>query len=258
MQLTATQAGESVTGPGAPSWLSKCSWNDMTKREVDARYREHTGIKARTDSEYAEIGIDPDEDWVFVVCRQDADVLAAAPIVGITGILGAWAVGERPPQQVLDWLIARTRASVDIPVQIGDSAPAGTTDVPWITQLDTWLWIDDTVWQPRSATSPSLFGTTVTVTATPVQVEFEDDDGHSVDCGDNTGTPFDPDRPDQTTDCFLTPEHSSRTGDRTLTSRITWDVAYTCNQYCGSGPLPSFVVENTRPVVTNEYLVIES
>ncbi len=240
VQLTATQAGESVTGPGAPSWLSKCSWNDMTKREVDARYREHTGIKARTDSEYADIGIDPDEDWVFVVCRQDADVLAAAPIVG------------------LDWLIARTRASVDIPVQIGDSAPAGTTDVPWITQLDTWLWIDDTVWQPRSATSPSLFGTTVTVTATPVQVEFEDDDGHSVDCGDNTGTPFDPDRPDQTTDCYLTPEHSSRTGDRTLTSRITWDVAYTCNQYCGSGPLPSFVVENTRPVVTNEYLVVES
>jgi hypothetical protein len=258
VELTVERVGEHVSGPGAPSWLSKCSWNGMTKREVDARYRDYTGIKARTDSEYADIGVDPDEDWVFVACRKDTDVLAAQPIVGVTGILGAWAVGERPPQRVLDWLIARTRASVDIPVQIGDSAPAGTPDVPWITQLDTWLWIDEAVWQPRSATSPSLFGTTVTVTATPTKVEFEDDDGHAVDCGDNTGTPFDPDRSDQTTDCYLTPEHSSRTGDRTLTSRISWDITYTCNQYCGTGTLPSFVIENTRPVTTNEYLVIET
>jgi hypothetical protein len=110
-----------------------------------------------------------------------------------------------------------------------------------------------------SVRSDTLFGTFVTVTATPYWVEFEDDDDHYVDCLNNIGTPWnDAMSDDAQTACAITPEHSSRTGDRALTSRIHWAVTYQCNRYCGSGVLDDYVVQNTRPVVTNEYLVVES
>jgi hypothetical protein len=152
---------------------------------------------------------------------------------------------------VLEWLVDYAYALVEIPVQVGWSAPFGDEDAPLITQLPTWLWVDPEVWAPRSATTPEVFGITATVTVTPAEVVFEGADGEVVGCGPNLGPPYDFDRAeeDQHSDCTLTYHHSSAVGEWSLTSAITWEVTYTCSPaVCGPGTLPPVTIANTRPV----------
>ena len=257
--LEVYEPGQRIVGPGAPAWLLKCQWFTSTRSGVDQLYASHHGSAPHTPEYFRGRGLDPDEPYAVVDCPATADVIAAAPSVALTGYLGAWPIGDPPPQIVIDWLLAATRARVDVPVQIGSSAPTGVDDTSsWITQLTTWLWVDPAVWQPQSYTSEPLFGTTVTVTATPYEVTFEDDDGHFINCGDNVGRVWQPNLASNTTTrCSITPEHTSHTGDRHLSSTIRWRVTYACNQYCGAGGLDDFVITNTRPVVTFEILVVE-
>ena len=259
VKLEVYEAGQRIVGPGAPSWLLKCEWYTSTRSGVDYLYASHHGTSPHTPDYFRGLGLDPDEPYAVVDCPASADVLAAAPAVALTGYLGAWPVGDRPPQLILDWLVAATRARVDVPIQIGSSAPTGADAAnSWITQLATWLWVDPAVWQPQSITSDSLFGTFVTVTATPYEVTFEDDDGHFINCGSNVGSVWtDGGANPSSTRCSITPEHTSHTGDRHLTSTIRWEVTYTCNQYCGPGALDDFIITNTRPIVTHEILVVE-
>ena len=123
-------------------------------------------------------------------CSPSAQAIAQNPLVGTTGVLDFWEPGDPVPPIINDWLIARAVASSDIPVQVGQSAPFGDVDVPMITQLETWLWVDDAIWQPVTATPAPVFGITVTATATPVKVEFWGDDEY-VDCEENNGPAYD-------------------------------------------------------------------
>jgi hypothetical protein len=200
-----------------------CTWDVRTRADLDALYA-GSGVPVGVTPVGG--GADPEEQWAVVFCPASPEARAANPGVVFTGILEAWPVGGPPPQVVLDWLIARAYASVEVPVQVGRAAPAGDEEAPFIAQLPTWLWVDPLVWVPRSATTPPVFGVTATVTATPVNVAFEGADGERVDCGANTGPSydFDLDEDEQSSDCTLTYRHSSSIGDWTLSSTITWEV----------------------------------
>ncbi|MCP5035403.1 MAG: hypothetical protein GY939_26690 [Actinomycetia bacterium] len=189
---------------------------------------------------------EPDQEWSVVFCGSGVDTGGALP----TGVLSAWRIGDRPPQVVLDWLVDYAYASVEIPAQVGWSAPFGDEVAPVITQLPTWLWIEPAVWGPRSATTPPVFGITATVTITPVNVSFEGADGEVVDCGPNLGPVYDFNQSEeaQHSDCTLTYHHSSAVGDWSLVSTITWEVTYTCSAFCGPGTREPFTVVNTRDV----------
>jgi hypothetical protein len=57
-----------------------------------------------------------------------------------------------------------------------------------VVQFPTWLWLDESYWQPASASSTTLGGVTVTVEAVPVEVIWDLDEGVRV-C-DGPGVPW--------------------------------------------------------------------
>ncbi|MEZ5408576.1 MAG: hypothetical protein R2761_11155 [Acidimicrobiales bacterium] len=246
VDLEGSMAGRQVTGPGAPAWLRACSWRTWSVEEKDAYFAQFSvGVGSPSP------GVDGEEQWGVVFCHPGVEeAVGLNPALLTTGVLSTWPLVDGLPQVVLDYLIALGYASVDIPVQVGDAAPFGDDDTPLITQLPTFLWVDPAVWQPRSATTPSVFGVTATVTATPSRVVFDNSAGDQVDCGANLGPPYDFGRSDddQHSECTLTFRHTSAVDDWTLSSTIWWTVTYACSSDCGSGTLPPFVVRNTRPV----------
>lgn len=257
--ITGVQGQTSVVGPGMPEWMRQCRWEQMSRLDYDIYSAQRLPVgEVPTAEEYVELGLDPDEPWGVVFCStSDPDVLAYNPGIVFTGVLDAWPITETPPQFILDWIVARAYASVEIPLPTGDSAPYGDSDAPMITQFETWLWIDSGVWQPVSATPPAVFGTTATVTATPYQVIFAGD-GERIDCGDNAGAiyNFAVAEDAQSTICGLTYRHSSSVGSYSLATTIKWEVNWVCNQFCGSGSLPDYVMTTSRPVIVAELQAI--
>lgn len=246
VELEGSLAGRQVTGPGAPAWLRACSWRTWSVEEKDAYFAQFS-VGVGTPAPVAE----GEEQWGVVFCNPGIDEAAGLnPAILTTGVLSTWPLTDGLPQVVLDYLIALGYASVEIPVQVGDAAPFGDDDTPLIAQLPTWVWVDPAVWQPRSATTPPVFGVTATVTATPTRVVFDNSAGDEVDCGANLGPPYDFARADdeQQSSCTLTFRHTSAVDDWTLSSTIWWTVTYACSSDCGTGTLPPFVVRNTRPV----------
>jgi hypothetical protein len=160
---------------------------------------------------------------------------------------------------IQDWIVAQAIASVPIPVQVGLSAPFGDDAAPMITQLPSWLWVDEAVWQPVSATPPPVFGATATATATPYRVEFFGPDGDYVDCGPNSGPVYDFSLPEdaQSSDCTITFRHSSSVGEFELVSKIYWEITWVCTNFCGSGTLDApFTTTRTRAVRVAELQAI--
>ncbi len=248
--LTGQTSLSSVTGPGLPEWLRKCTWDVYTRFEVDAYYSQYTGGNPAYE-DYEPAGLDPDEEFNIIFCSPGPEASGVTPGIIISGVLDYFPVGGTPPQIILDWLVARSVASVEIPVQFGQAAPIGDVDAPMITQLPTWLWIEDDLWQPVSVTPSPVFGVTATATATPFRVDFFGEDGEHVNCGNNTGPAynFDLTEEQQHSDCTLTYNNSSAVGDYTLTSTIYWQVDWACSAYCGSGTLANpMSITTTRDV----------
>lgn len=246
--------GETVQGPGVPEWLRQCRYLEWTRADKDAFDASHFGSSVIDERGTGE----PDEPWGAVFCNPGEQALGINPAIGLTGLLASWPLSDPPPQIVLDVLIANAYALVELPLQVGSSAPFGDADAPMITQLSTWLWVDPAVWTPRSATTPEVFGVSVTVTATPANVTFTGPDGETVDCGANLGPAYDFDVPDdeQSSPCTLTYRHSSAVGDHRLSSTITWTATYVCSAICGSGTLPDYVVTTGRDVIVAEIQAI--
>ena len=238
--------------PVTPAWLLACTWDQWSFLEQEVYFSQFSEGSPTAESLRA-VGSDPDEVWNVVFCPVSSESFRANPGVLLTGVLGTWPVGDSPPQVVIDWLVSRAYASVQLPLQVGQGAPFGDDDAPMITQLPTWLWVDDAVWAPVSVTSPPLFGITATVTATPVNVTFNGA-GESVDCGPNLGPVYDFSRSgeDQSSDCTITYRHSSATDDWDLASTITWEISYSCSIACSVAPFADLVVPNSRPVTVAE------
>jgi hypothetical protein len=237
---------ETVVGPGLPAWLRACRFEEWTRATLDNYYPSLFGAGSNTATNQQ-----PDSDeplWGVLFCNPGPEALGINPGITLTGILASWQLGTNPPAIVGQVLIARAYASIELPLQVGQSAPFGDNNAPLITQLPTWLWIDPALWTPRSATPPPVFGITVTATATPINVRFEGADGEQVDCGPNLGPAynFNIAEQDQHSDCTLTYHHSSAVADYTMTSTITWEANYICSALCGAGSLPPFVITTTR------------
>ena len=243
-------SGKSLRGPGVPAWLRECGHDSWTLLEKEAYYASFLGGEPTADSIRGR-GDDPDETWLVVFCAPHADAVGVSPQIILTGVLATWALGDPLPAIFIDWLIAYGYALVEIPLQVGSSSPEGDNAAPLITQLDTWLWIDSSVWGTRSATTPAVFGVTATVTAEPYSVVFQTSEGDYIDCFDNIGSEYDYSRPasSQSTDCSVVFRDASSVADQTLTSTVRWEVTYVCSSAaCPSGTLPDFVITTTRDV----------
>lgn len=255
------QDGVSVPGANLPAWLLACSWEAMSRYEVDLYFSQFNGGNPTEEDYENPDPDDPDDnplnDGLFaadefrvVFCPSNADTKRVSPGIVVSGVLELWEVGDPVPPVIGDLLIERAIASTLVPVQVGQSAPFGDVDAPLITQLPTWGWIEPAVWQPVSATPAPVFGVTVTATATPTVVSFSGDD-ETVPCGANEGPAYDFGRDEdaQSSDCTIVFSHSSAVGEYELSSTIAWDISWVCSDVCVSGSLPDpFLTTRIRPV----------
>ena len=254
----AAEAGSGASaGVGLPGWLRECIGGTWTYFEQEAYFARLMGMTLTEDTFEPMGDRKADDLWSYLECPNSDEALAASPILQGTGIFGVWPQGDEPPQIVQDLIVARSLASLQIPHPSGQGAPMGTVDIPLITQLPTWLWIDETTWQPHSVTPPPLFGITATATATPINVTFTGDN-EFVDCGPNLGPPynFNLKENQQHSDCTLTYRHSSNVGNYTLTNTITWQITWACNQYCGTGTIGNRAITTYRDVTVAELQAI--
>lgn len=247
--LEDARPGTVIPSPAAPAWVFECEWDQWTAELVEALVE--AGQSANADAYLIHHPDEDSDEWGVVWCPLGVDTGGAFPV----GLRYIWPLTRRPPQVVLDWIVAQAYASVEVPVQVGWAAPFGDDDAPFITQFPTWLWVEPEVWSPRQATtSPPVFGITATVTVTPVNVTFTGAEGEVINCGPNWAPiyNFNVKEEDQHSDCTLTYHHSSAVGEWTLSSTITWQATYTCSAFCGPGTLPPFTITNTRPVTVAE------
>jgi hypothetical protein len=120
----------------------------------------------------------------------------------------------------------------------------------------SWLWIDEDSWHPVTASVSSggraEQGHTVSVTATPVTVGWDLQDGPSsghVNCY-GPGTPYDTGLPpDAKSDCSYQFQHAA-TAD-SVTATITWQITWTVTQHLwtgdiqGAGTLPDLTTSGS-------------
>ncbi len=148
------------------------------------------------------------------------------------------------------WVPARAVDPAQLAEQASDRAPIPLPDVhlnppesgEQVVNLETWMWIDPSAWQPVSATA-SAGGVTVTASAQPESVRWAMGNGDVVTCA-GSGTPYDLNRPsrEQHTDCSYVYRRSSASapgGTFTATATATWHVTWTAAGAAGGGDLGS-------------------
>ena len=244
----------SVQGGRTAAWVVQCRWEQMGRL---AYLRLIGEVVGDGDAPVTDVQ-DPDEPWVVVLCPVTADTRAINPgIAAARGVLTAYPLGERPPADAIDVLIAQAYESLRVPAPFADAAPVGDADAPMITQLPTWLWVDEAVWAPVSSPPAAIPGLSVVATATPEWALWSGGDDGAVRC-DGPGTPYDLGLPAdaQHSECTTTFRHSSAVADHTLAVTITWSATYRCSAWCGTGALPDLQVTSTRPVRVAELQAI--
>ena len=132
------------------------------------------------------------------------------------------------PAPVLDPAVLAVDAYQRVPLvapTVQTSPPIGS---PQLVGFPTWLWIDPDAWGTFDATA-TVPGLTVTVTATPKQVEWDMGDGNHVTC-DGPGTPWvEGTSAAADTDCEYTYQFTSADqpgGTYTVTATVTWAVTW--------------------------------
>ncbi len=162
--------------------------------------------------------------------------------------------GGRPPAPIIGDMIQD--AYVRTPVVAFDpvTSPDGDDDIPLVTQLPTFLWVDETVWNTPVSAEASIPGFTVRTTAVPALATWSGGDGEET-CTGGEMVPYqfgiggDDAQP---SDCVTVFKQSSAVADHEIGLAASWTVSYTCsNSVCG-GPLPDITTNSVRPVTVAE------
>jgi hypothetical protein len=123
--------------------------------------------------------------------------------------------------------------------------PPGTTAVPALVNLDTWLWMDPASWAPQySEVEVCCPSVVVRVQASPQRATFDMGDGTRVAC-DGPGVPYDQTRPaaTQTTSCSHTYSRSSAAepaNQFSVAAAVEWTATWSISGAApaGGGALP--------------------
>jgi hypothetical protein len=131
---------------------------------------------------------------------------------------------------------------------------APTADGEQITGLPTWLWLDPINWAPVEAHAESA-GVSVTVTATPVRVEWDMGDGTVVEC-DGPGLVWNVEGNNpQSSDCEHVFQYTSvdePTGRYEGSVSIVWSIAWRAEPTGETGVLPDGRSSSPLSLLVNE------
>ncbi|MPZ63003.1 MAG: hypothetical protein GEU93_17285 [Propionibacteriales bacterium] len=170
---------------------------------------------------------------------------------------------ESPALPPVEPAVLAERAVDSLELKLAEVHTAPEAPGPTLVNLETWLWVSDADWRTLTA-SASARGTTASVTAKPVRVEW--------DLGEDTHTCDGPGRewrkglgPDDAT-CYYRYAHTSEDqpkGQYTISAAIVYDVTWTCEGQCRatSGQLGEYTapqgtaslgVKEAVPVLTGQ------
>jgi hypothetical protein len=183
--------------------------------------------------------------WLIHYCPGD-DLLA---LVGGPGLVPEG--GRADPAALAE----EARRAVPISSPAIHTSPDG--DRRLYTQVATWLWVDDSWWQPYTITVTAGRVTT-TLTATPRRAVWDTGDGGGVPC-EGPGVAWQPGMSDDATYCKHTYRHSSAGrpgGAYPLTVTIEFDVSWTSN-IGAAGGLAGVTRTATREVQVGEIEAVE-
>jgi len=177
---------------------------------------------------------DPQEgSSYFLVCRTPDGTIVYQQLITYS-----------PGTVVVDAATLARQAYRELPLLYPQPYTAPPANVAHLVGVRTWMWIDASQWQPRSATA-SIPGLSATATAEPVEVRWDMGDGTVVAC-DGPGTPYDPAVPDneQHSYCSHVFEHD---GPKQVRATIVWRVRWTATNG-SSGALPDIERATQFPV----------
>lgn len=236
------ESGGGVPVPTGSSYLDGCHWSQVRAGETRDLHPVAGAWTVTFDA----------PNWL-VWCPPQLTVYTYFP------------VGDPPPPTVVADMIADAYDRTPVEFFNPYSSPAGDDDIPFITQMPTYVWLDQGVWnQPVSAEAsiPGVFSVTTTARAADATWTGADEPV-SPGCIP-PGSPYrfgvGGDRGQDPAACSLVYTHSSATGDRELHVAVEWEVSYTCSipVACGGGgPLPPITTESTRAVIVGEIQAIE-
>jgi hypothetical protein len=154
-------------------------------------------------------------------------------------------------------LAAQARESVPIAAPGINTSPDSSRRL--YTQVPTWLWLDETWWQPYTATA-TAGRVSATVTATPSQARWSMGDGEVVPCA-GPGTPWREGMAEDATDCSYTYRHSSagRPNDSyTLTVTVEFTVTWSSSVPGAGGSLAPVERSQSIEVQVGEIQAVET
>lgn len=214
---------DSIEGDRPRRGTSDCTWTRVPTPVIEDAWWE-------ADPALADGLADPDEyDWYLVECTDGTGG-------EFTDLVPVPVADDEPvdPTQLRDEAVD----TLTLPLPTIAMNPSGDQ----VVHLDTWLWIDDAIWQTHSK-SVSAGGVTATVAATPQRVTWDLGNGDTLVC-DGPGVPYDPSIPsdEQATDCSYayTQTSAGQPGDAfQVTATVEWTVAWTVTGAAGGGSLPA-------------------
>lgn len=205
-------------------------------------------------------GANPNGQWDAVYCLgllfipggTTANGTFMPPAVWVATGQAAPAVPTAAPPAAV--LAAQAIGELGLPSPTLGMSPAGTGYV----NLPEWLWIDPSIWHPYTVTvsaSNPLGTTSVTATATPVDVVWDTGDTTAATVCYGPGTPYNPNEPPagQTTSCAhtyvesslgqLSPDANPNDSAFVVTATIQWQVSWAGTD--GSTGTTSLTTTNT-------------
>lgn len=156
-----------------------------------------------------------------------------------------WVAEDGLPPGLGEVVARSARAEVRVPTIDNESSPEGW-DIPHLTQLPVWLWIDDDGWSTvtGSASLPG-FGVSATVTATPVSSTWLVDGDLVAEC--EQGNAWQPGSDDDAAECSVTFDQPF---EGSLSTIVTYDVTVSCVPagLCDGVAFDPIRAEVTRPI----------
>lgn len=162
--------------------------------------------------------------------------------------------GGEPPAPVVDDMIQDAYARTPVVAFDPITSPDGDDDIPLVTQLLTFLWVDDAAWNTPVEAVASIPGFSVTATATPNIATWSGGEDSVTCTGDQMveyqfGIGGDDAQP---SDCTTVFKQSSAIANHELELAATWTAEYSCSGGVCGGPLPDIITTSIRPVTVAE------
>ena len=168
--------------------------------------------------------------------------------------------GDPPPAPIIGDMIADAYERTPVVAFNPLTSPPGDEDITLVTQMTTFLWVDQEAWVTPVSATAAIPGFSVTTTALPYIAHWSGGDEPTRCTGDDMhpyvfGIGGDEAQP---SNCTMVYRQSSALRDHVVELAVDWDISYSCSIPVCGGPLPDLTTNSIRSVVVGEIQAVET